>query len=315
MKYRALLLPLLLAVPGLAACAASFQTQPLPIGKAGRQFVDVDGFRLNHDVKGSGPTVLFLHGFSSFLNVWDDSVKDLAATHKCITVDLPGHGFSDRRAGDYTPAGVARKVLGLLDRLGEKRVAIVAHSWGASIALALALAAPERVDRLVIVDGWMYDDQANLFMRWSRPSGFGDGLWGTYFDQQVEVRYGMAFKDPERWYDERVVDGLRRIMNLPGTEAAMLAAIRGLAALPDQERRYPEVRAPSLLLWCKDDTVSQPRFGERLLQALPASRMETLTDCGHMPMVEQATRFNALLKGFLDAPDASPLVLGKGVAR
>jgi pimeloyl-ACP methyl ester carboxylesterase len=296
------------AVIGLAlvatGCSAPFQAGDLPADPGARRFADVGGFRLHHDVRGTGPTVLFLHGFSSFLQAWDGEAGALAATHKCILVDLPGHGLSDRRPGDYTPDGVARKVLALLDSLGERRVSIVAHSWGASVALAIALAAPERVDRIAIVDGWMYDAQANLFMQWARAPGFGDGLWGTFWDQHVEARYGMAFKDPERWYDERAIRYVRKVMAIPGTEAATLAVIRGLGALPALERRYGEVKAPALLVWCREDTVSPPRWGERLANDLGGARLEVIPECGHMPMVEQPARLHALLSDFLAAPAA-----------
>ena len=284
----------------LAGCAPAFQVQrPEFNSKFTRKFAEVDGFRLHYDVVGKGSPVLFLHGFSSFLNAWDDTAKALADGHRSILVDLPGHGFSDRTDVDYSPNGVAKRVLGLLDALGEKRVSIVAHSWGASVALALALLAPDRVDKLVIVDGWMYSEQANLFMRWSQVPAVGEGLWNWFYDQNIELRYAMAFHEPEKWIDEAVVDGMKRIMALPGSKAAALAVIRSLDQLPDQETRYGEVRAPSLLIWCREDRVSDVGAGETLMNQIPASRLEVIPNCGHMPMIEQATRFQALLRGFL----------------
>jgi pimeloyl-ACP methyl ester carboxylesterase len=287
------------ALVAAVGCSPAFQTQPLPASKADRKFVEVGGFRLHFDVVGEGAPVLFLHGFSSFLPVWDDTARALAAGRKSILVDLPGHGRSDRRNDDYTPRGVAATMLGFLDAVGEQRVSVVAHSWGASVALAMALAAPERIDRIVIVDGWMFAAQANTFMSWSQREGVGEFLWAWFYDQHVEQRYAAAFLDPEAHLDDRVVDALRGVLERPGSRAAGLAAIRGLKALPEQETRYGEIASPALLIWCREDRVSPPHFGEVLSNTLPDATLKVIPLCNHMPMVEQPAAFTGLLKGFL----------------
>lgn len=302
-----------LAALALCACAPAFQTAPLRTEGPVRKFVDVDGFRIHYDDRGSGEPVVLLHGFSSFLQAWDGVAADLQATRRVIQVDLPGHGQSDRRPGDYTPAGVARTVLKVLDALGVKRASVVGHSWGCSVALALALMAPERVDRLVLVDGWVFDDQANLFMRWSRAKGLGESLWNQFYDQHVELRYGMAFAEPERHMDERAFAAVKRYMAYPGSEASALAIIRGLADLKRQQSRYREVLQPTQLIWCRDDEVARLPYGERLADTLHDARLEVLGGCNHMPMIEQPQRFQSVLRRFLQddaclplAPEAAP---------
>jgi pimeloyl-ACP methyl ester carboxylesterase len=282
-----------------ASCAPRFQEQAVDLSKWGARFETLDGFTLHCKVVGEGKPVLYLHGFSSFLNVWEETAARLAAVHRSILVDLPGHGLSDRRDSDYTPAGVAGKVAGLLDRLGERKVSIVAHSWGASVALAFALAHPDRVDRLVVVDGWVYSEQSNTFMDWCAAPGVGDALMDVFYDQQMEYRYAMAFHDPKAWMDEDIMAPLRKVMALPGSRAAALAILRGLKSLPAQEARYGEVKSPTLCIWCRDDQVAYLHYGERLARELPDARLVVLPDCNHMPVVEQPHRFAMLLKEFL----------------
>jgi pimeloyl-ACP methyl ester carboxylesterase len=74
------------------------------------------------------------------------------------------------------------------------------------------------------------------------------------------------------------------------------------------------VAAPALLVWCRDDRVAGFRFGERLQTRLPGARLEALPDCNHMPMVEQAAKFRAVLRAYLEAPDAVVRTPGKAVA-
>ncbi len=302
------LFPLALA---LVACGAStFQTRPYEVSTYSRHLAEVDGFRLHYDVvpqalppdaaPGPGPAVLFLHGYSSFLNMWYPTAVGLADRHRSILVDLPGHGLSDRREADYSPQGVAATMWKLLDQLGEQRVALVGHSWGASVALAMALQHPERVDRLVLVDGWVYEEQNNTFMDWAQVHGVGEALYGAFYDQQAELRYMMAFAEPEKWVDENVLEPMLRMMSMfEGSKAAGLAVVRELRRLPEQEPLYRTVAQPALLVWCREDTVSLPHYGERLANELPNARYELLPNCGHIPPIEQTPRFVSLLGGFL----------------
>jgi pimeloyl-ACP methyl ester carboxylesterase len=291
----------------LVACAPAFQAAPLKTEGTVRKFVEIDGFRLHYDDRGQGAPVLFLHGFSSFLQAWDGVAGDLQNSFRVIQLDLPGHGQSDRRPADYTPAGVARTVRAFLDALHVDRVTVVAHSWGCGVALALALEAPDRVERLVLVDGWVFDDQANLFMRWSRAKGLGEALWNQFYDQHVELRYGMAFQEPERHMDERAFAAVKRYMAYPGSEAAALAIIRGLADLKAQQARYGQVRQPTQLIWCRDDEVARLPYGDRLADTLPDARIEVLRGCNHMPMIEQPVRFQSVLRRFLLGDEPLPM--------
>ena len=292
----------------LGACGAStWQTHDYPVSKYSRHLATVDGFRLHYDVvslpgapEGSVRPVLFLHGYSSFLNMWYPTAVGLGPGYRSILVDLPGHGLSDRREADYSPQGVAATVWKLLDQLGEQKIAVVGHSWGASVALAMTLQHPERVERVVVVDGWVYEEQNNTFMEWSQAPGVGEALYGAFYDQQAELRYMMAFAEPEKWVDENVMEPMLRMMEtFEGSKAAGLAVVRELSHLPEQQPFYKTVAQPALLVWCREDAVSLPHYGERLANELPNARYELLPQCGHIAPIEQAPRFVALLRSFL----------------
>jgi pimeloyl-ACP methyl ester carboxylesterase len=305
---RRTVLPLALLV-ALAACGAStYQTAPFDVSRWARHLVLVDGFQLHYDVVAGpapadgGPvkTVLFLHGYSSFLNMWYPTALSLGPGYRAILVDLPGHGLSDRREVDYSPQGVAATLWKMMDQIGEGRLEVVGHSWGASVALAMALQQPARVERLALVDGWVYEEQNNTFMDWAQVHGVGEALYGAFYDQQAELRYMMAFAEPEKWVDQNVLEPMLRMMErFPGAKAAGLAVVRELRRLPEQEPLYRTVTQPALLVWCREDMVSLPHYGERLASELPAARLEIVQNCGHIAPIEQTTRFVALLRSFL----------------
>jgi pimeloyl-ACP methyl ester carboxylesterase len=241
--------------------------------------------------------VLLLHGFASNHEVWDPVEPALRETRRTINLDLPGFGGSSRFEGDYSPVALAAHVGRVLDALGTRVVDVVAHSWGSSVALALALAQPERVRRLVLIGAWVFDEQIPPFFRWARAPLIGEALFTLFFRERPEDRFPLAFEDP-RIVTMPVFDAIRRYFERPGTTRAALAAVRGQCFL-QLEPSYPRVRQPTLLLWGSEDRVSRRRFGERLERVLPLARLEVLRGVGHFPMLETPERTRALLTVFL----------------
>src|SRR6478672_6628098 len=105
---------------------------------------------LHHRVEGSGPTVLLLHAGVADLRMWDTQVDELVPGHSVLRLDLRGYGHTPLEPGaSYSDAG---DVLALLDELGLERYALVGASYGGWVALQVATAAPDRVERIVLLD-------------------------------------------------------------------------------------------------------------------------------------------------------------------
>src|SRR5215217_9069836 len=114
--------------------------------------LEVDGRRVNVlDTGGSGPPLLFLHGWSSNWQIFLLNVAAFMGTHRVIAPDLPGFGASDLPHEPLSIRGYARTVDALCDELGVERVAVVGNSMGGFIGAELALSFRTRVDRLMLV--------------------------------------------------------------------------------------------------------------------------------------------------------------------
>ncbi len=283
-----------------------FHKGPLPGEPRSAHFLDVDGARIRyldtlpttHVTSEPTSTVVFLHGFASSSEIWAPVIPHLAKSHRVITLDLKGFGWSDRPRGDYSPEAQARLVLKLLELRGVERASLVGHSWGSSVALAMALAAPERVARLALYDAWVYEAQLPHFFHWARAEGVGELMFGLFYQRSPEQRVAMAFHDP-RFITPPLLARMQANIGRPGTVAAALAAVRG-QRYGRVEGRYRTVKTPTLLLWGREDRVSTLPYGERLARELPNAKLVTYPACGHFPMIEALDASSRDLAGFLD---------------
>lgn len=296
---------------GLLACAVgagclAHHAGPLPGAPADASYAELDGVNVRYVDRGprDGAPVVLVHGFASALDVWDAVAPALVASgHRVIALDLKGFGWTGRPQGDYSPKAQAALVFGLMDRLGVRSAAVVAHSWGASIALEMALAAPERVTRLALYSAWVYEDQIPSFFRWARTPGLGELLFALYYDERPDERIARAFYD-KSLVTEPFVTLIEGALDRPGTIAAALAATRG-QRYDRIEGRYREIAQPALLLWGREDVVSPLPFAERLARDLPGAELEVYPRCGHFPMIEALAASTRALVAFL-AVEVSP---------
>lgn len=283
------------AALALAGCVAH-HTGAMPGEPEGALFADLDGVRVRYTDKGEGPAVVMLHGFASSLETWDFVAPVVARSYRVVTLDLKGFGWTDRPEGDYSPAAQAALVWALLDRLKIDQAALVAHSWGASVALAMALSEPARTKRLALYDAWVFEEQLPTFFHLSRGS-LGRPMFALWYDERADDKLEHAFYDKDK-IPQALIDAVERAMERPGTKAAALAAVRG-QRFTEVEGRYRTITQPALLLWGRDDEVTTLPMGERLARELPRSRLVVYPRCGHFPMLEAVAASNRELIAFL----------------
>jgi pimeloyl-ACP methyl ester carboxylesterase len=268
----------------LTSSCLSFHKGAMPGEPRDATFLEVEGTRVRYLDVGDGPPVVLIHGFASAIENWVTVIPALKGKHRVIAVDLKGFGWTDRPESDYSPQAQARLVKAVLDERGVGKVAVVAHSWGTSVAMAFALEYPDQVSRLVLYDAWLYESQLPSMFHLARADGLGELLFGAFYDQRPDERIAQAFYDKDA-VPEALVEDIERALERPGTRAAALAAVRGMH-YAEVEGSYGKVKVPTLLLWGREDIVTPVSVGERLLRQLPDARMTVYPRCGHFPMIE-----------------------------
>ncbi len=118
------------------------------------EYADVNGIRLYYVTAGAGPLVLFAHGFPEFWYAWKRQLVEFGRDHQAVAPDLRGYNLSAKPAGveQHRVPHMVEDLRALAEQLGHRRFVLVGHDWGGVVAWAFAMAHPDRLARLVIVN-------------------------------------------------------------------------------------------------------------------------------------------------------------------
>jgi 3-oxoadipate enol-lactonase len=251
-----------------------------------------DGAVMQNRADGAGDrAVLFIHALGADLDIWGGVVAQLPAGMRYLRYDLRGHGRSALAPGPYSLALLAADLLALMDALNIARATLCGVSIGGLIAQAAALAAPGRVDGLILCDT-------------ASRIGSRDG-WQARIDA-VTARglADMAGEITARWYapgfcaaEPALCDERReRLAGMaPAGYVAACHALRDGDLTPDRAR----LTAPALVICGEDDVAAPPAQSRDLAASLPGARLEIMSGVGHLPPVEAPARLAGLIESFL----------------
>jgi pimeloyl-ACP methyl ester carboxylesterase len=257
---------------------------------AGR-FLEVDGVRLHYVERGSGPPLVLLHGNGSMIQDFDSSgLIDLAArNYRVIVIDRPGFGHSDRpRNVVWTPAAQAELINGALHRLGISHAVVLGHSWGASVAIALALKYPKLVDGLVLASGYYYPTLRPDVLALSAPAVpiVGDVLAYTLSPIVGRVMWPLVMA---KIFSPRPVpakfEGFPKEMALRPSQIRASAAESALM-IPDAfyfRGQYADLKMPVVIVAGDEDKVVDiDTQSTRLHHDVSQSKFHRVRGAGHM---------------------------------
>jgi pimeloyl-ACP methyl ester carboxylesterase len=276
------------------------------------RLVEVDGTAVFVHRRGpaGAPKVVLLHGFMVSHWYYRHILPVLAEQFDVVALDLPGFGESDKPLPTrypYSLATLARTVIGLLDRLGIARTAVIGHSMGGGVAIDVAAQAPERIWALVPSSAAAYQpplppEAALILAPRLGPALFKNGYTRRRFARDIRT---MAYRSPDMVPDE-MVDFWWERFNRPGGRDAAYAMLRQLARLaPIGERLQLPLRPPTLLVWGEEDRLVPLDRGRRLARDLGAP-LRIVPCTGHTPHEERPEMFLRLVVPFLEQAVSEP---------
>jgi 3-oxoadipate enol-lactonase len=255
--------------------------------------VAVNGITIRYDIQGRGPWLVLSHSLGTDLSMWDDQMASLTARFRVLRFDTRGHGGSSAPAGAYHFGQMVADVLGLMDHLGIARTHFVGISMGGMIGQHLALAAPDRVDRLVLASTTSrYAPEAKAVWRQRIEAVAADGV-----EPLVQPTLERWFTPPFRAARPEL---MARIGDLIRTTPAAgyigcCHAISNLATTP----ALPRIAIPTLVIAGADDVGTPPAMGQEIAAAIAHARFESIAQASHLCNLEQPETFNRLLRDFL----------------
>ncbi len=277
-----------------------------------QNFINAAGERLAFLTMGdpANPPVILVHGWTSFIGVWDNTLPLLAETYYVVALDLLGHGRSAKpHDADYSILAQGRRVLALADMLGLTHFALIGHSMGGQIALGMAGAlAPERVTRLVVISPVVSSHLTpgariiHQLYRFGRFINIGAPLIALmrHNPHTAQMLYGrLWFYDlhdlPREVWERQAQHSFDRQAITPIWKS-------GDAVLTDD--RTPDltnITAPTLLnCGHQDSTVPATEFDILESHLETDATVVRYDDCGHFPMFEQPDAYHHDLTAFLN---------------
>ncbi len=257
-----------------------------PLGRMLR----IDGTNLHYIRAGEGRPVVMIHGGAVVLQDFLFSIfGDVARSFDAIAFDRPGNGHSDRPAGDNLTIATGARIIGnALAALGVERPIIVGHSYGAAIALQLALDRPERVGGLVLLAPVVYTTSDDVpFPARLAETPFIGPMFGNLLlvpagrgQLPGHIRESFAPQIPPQGYEDTIAAfGL-----LPRSFLAWSEERRHFAGdLRALSGRLSELHLPVAIVSGDADPVTPLKdHGERLHAAIPGSELTILPGAGHM---------------------------------
>jgi 3-oxoadipate enol-lactonase len=262
----------------------------------------VPGARLAYQVTGDGPTVVLVHGFGLDMRMWDPQVNHLAARFRVVRYDCRGFGASGPfgPAVPYTHAG---DLLALLDQLGIDRAVLAGLSFGGRVVMQAALAAPERVAGLVlldaVLDGVPWDPEAAAALDQAASQARAHGLLAGRAAWLAHPLFATARQRPA------VASALAEMVagypgqHWTGHDPHQDGGPRPLDALE-------QLAMPVLVAAGERDVPGFREMSAVLARRIPGAQYQVVAGAGHMINLEQPAVVNDLLDRFLDQSAVAP---------
>jgi 3-oxoadipate enol-lactonase len=245
----------------------------------------------------SGPTIVLLHGWSAFKELWWSTLLALAPHAHAYAPDMPGHGDSPL-LGSASMRQIAERIERFCAMRGDDRIVLVGHSMGGNIALELTLARPDLVERLVLVDAAVQPAEMPMYTRSYLDQTFGWAVLRTSMAAARQIGLVGRFV-PHVHQGGVVLPALRRVTYMARHDADALRTLLDSLFENPIGPRLAEVRVPTLVISGEFDPLVPPPLSRRVAAAIPGARFTVIRHAAHNPMDERPREFNAVLLDFL----------------
>ncbi len=314
------------------ACSSRHEETPSSAASAeaspwNDEFVEANGVRLHCVTAGEGPLILFVHGFPEFWYAWKNQLIEFSKDHLAVAPDMRGYNLSDKPTDleQYGMNHLVEDILALAELYSPgRKFVLVGHDWGGAVAWAFAIAHPDRLERLVIVNA-------------PHPGIFGR-LLASDAEQQKASQYMLMFRSPEAertlsenenallvrivlerglqdgWFTEDDKAAYMEAWSRPGTLTGGLNYYRANRVGPpvpgdsagntstgnfSVDPAKLMVNVPTLVIWGEQDVALLAQNLDGLDEFVPELKIQRVPDGTHWVIHEKPDQINGYIRDFL----------------
>lgn len=274
------------------------------------RYFDVPAGRLHYVDEGTGSPIVMVHGNPTWSFLYRNLIKRLRSRYRCIAVDHLGFGLSDKpRRWSYLPKDHANNLSALIEGLGIANLTLVLHDWGGPIGLSYAVAHPERVARIVLMNTWCWPLRHDLrLLVFSRVMGGAVGrLLIRRYNFFARVLLPLAFEDGDELSaiaHSHYLRPLKMAEDRKGCAVFPKQITASSAWLAELSSRLSVLDAkPKLFVWGMKDVAFRERELRRWERTFPAARSARLPNAGHFVPEEASDDLASAVMSFLAATE------------
>lgn len=253
-----------------------------------------------------GPVLVLLHGSNSSLQDWEPWVERLGHKYRIISLDQIGHGLTGPNPADrYDAAAFVETLDHLVSRLGISRFALAGNSMGGLVAWEYALAHPDKLTHLILVDAAGApedpDKRLPIGFRLARTPVLGN-LVRVITPRILFERSMRQSVTNQAVVTPLAIDRYWELNRYPGNRRASLLRFAQYSRHDADPRRLGAIKVPTLIMWGEDDKLIPVSGADWFARAIPHSRKVIYPGIGHAPMMETPDRSAAEVDLFLSSP-------------
>ncbi|MEP6708450.1 MAG: alpha/beta hydrolase [Pyrinomonadaceae bacterium] len=286
------------------------------------EYVEVNGQRLHYVTAGKGKLIMFVHGFPEFWYEWTNQLAEFGRDYQAVAPDMRGYNLSSKPAEveQYQIKYLVEDLRALAEKLGHKKFILVAHDWGGAVAWAFAIAHPDLLEKLVIINAPHpavfqrelkenpAQQKASQYMIMFRSAQAEQTLSANNYATLVEVVLGEGLKTGvftaadkqayiEAWSQPGALTGglnyyrAARVGPPAGEDKQAINFAAGLGSL--------EVKVPTLVVWGEKDTALLTGNLDGLDKFVPNLTIKRIPDGTHWVIHEKPALINGYLRDFI----------------
>lgn len=244
--------------------------------------------------KGTGQTLILLHGAGDQAGSWSKAAPELAGKYHVLVLDLAGHGESAPSEGNLALGAILDGIDGVIAaKAPNDRVILAGNSLGAWMAVYYAHEHPEKVERVVAIDGGPIRGERPDLMNPPKDRAEAAKLFDAILDPGSMHPAGFVLDDVVRQAHNGPI-GRMAAVGVPGMSQYLL------------DGKLAEFKTPVDLLWGESDRMIPLHYAERMRDELVSARLTTIPRCGHVPQQECPKSFNHALAAVLEQAAPRP---------